>query len=123
MSNQPDQDVVDVVETYVRGVTTADAPTVASAFSDDAHMWGYLGDEYVSVPISGFLEVVATGPDPAKWIEDYHHVIRDVEVAGDVARAVLDETGYAGANFTNYFTLVRASERWRIVSKTFMLNA
>src|SRR5947209_5769448 len=103
MSNPARDDVAATIETYVRGVSTGDAVVVGSAFRDDAHMWGYLGDEFVSVPIGGFLDVVASGPEPADWVGGYSAHIRDIEVTGEVARAVLDETGYVGSDFTNHF--------------------
>lgn len=85
-------------------------------------MWGYLGDTFLTTPIEGFLTVVANTPDPAGWVGDYAHDIGSIEVTGDVAVAVLKETGYLGANFTNYFSLVRENGTWAIASKTFFLT-
>jgi hypothetical protein len=116
------EDVREVIENYVRGVTKPDVELVRSAFLPDAHMWGYLDGLYVSAPIAGFLDVVAKSPDPAGWVSGYAHVIRSVEVTGDVAVAVLEETGYVGSDFTNYFSLVRENGTWAIASKTFFLT-
>lgn len=116
-------DVEATVERYVLGVTTGDRTVVASAFRPDAYMWGYLGDQLVCTPIGAFLDVVAAAPDPSSWIDGYQHRIRDVEVTGRVARAVLDETGYLGADFTNYFTAVHEEATgWLLASKTFLLT-
>lgn len=116
-------DVQAAVERYVLGVTTADPEVVASAFRPDAHMWGYLGGQLVSAPIGAFLDVVATAPDPAGWIDGYRRRIRDIEVTGRVGRAVLEERGYLGADFTNYFTAVHEEgSGWLLASKTFFLT-
>lgn len=117
-----DEDVREVIENYVRGVTKPDVELVTSAFLHDAHMWGYLGDTYLSIPIQGFFDLVAKTPDPAGWVSGYSHVVRSVEVTGDAAVAVLEEIGYLGGDFTNYFSLVRKSGAWAIASKTFFLT-
>jgi len=96
-----DEAVREVIENYVLGVTKPDVELVTSAFLPDARMWGYLGDTYLSIPIQGFLDLVAKTPDPAGWVSGYSHVIRSVEVTGNVAVAVLEETGYLGGDFTN----------------------
>jgi hypothetical protein len=116
------EDVRAVVEDYVAGVTKPDADLIRSVFRSDAHMWGYLGGTFVTVPIDEFLAVVAKTPDPAGWVSAYTHEIRGVEVTGDVAVAVLEERGYLGGDFTNYFSLVRESGAWAIASKTFFLT-
>lgn len=113
------------VEKYVSGVIANDVGLVSSAFRVDAVMWGFLGgDSVVTLPISTFLDVVAGAPDPSGWAADYTHKIHSIEITGDVAVAVLEETGYlGGADFTNYFSLVREDGRWQIAGKTFFLTA
>ncbi|MFE6774945.1 nuclear transport factor 2 family protein [Streptomyces sp. NPDC057702] len=107
------------VEAYVTAVSAADPKAVRAAFGPDAHMWGYLGPEFVSAPIEAFCEVVAADTDAHTWSRDYSYAIRAVEVSGDVAVAVLDEYGYQGHDFTNHFSLVRRDGAWSIASKTF----
>jgi hypothetical protein len=112
------------METYVKGVSANDPATVYSAFRPDAFMWGYLGgSDPVAMPIDEFLNVVASAPAPETWISGYGHRIRSIEVTGAVAVAVLEETGYLGADFTNYFSLVLEDSQWKIASKTFYLTA
>ncbi|MEU6259651.1 nuclear transport factor 2 family protein [Streptomyces griseorubiginosus] len=123
MGTDMDIDAVrEVIGKYVAGVSASDPELVGSAFRPDAHMWGYLGEELVTVPIGRFLDVVAGSPDPALWLDGYTHTVRSVEITGNVAAAVLEETGYLGSDFTNYFTLVREKGEWAIASKTFFLT-
>lgn len=117
-------DIEAVMETYVKGVSANDPGEVFSAFRPDGFMWGYLGgSDPVAMPISEFLKVVGGAPAPATWVSGYRYKIRSIEVTGDVAVAVLEETGYLGADFTNYFSLVRADGQWKIAGKTFYLTA
>lgn len=107
------------VEAYVAAVSAGDPEAVRAAFRPDAHMWGYLGPQFVSAPIEAFCDVVAADTDPHTWTPDYAYTIRSVEVSGEVAVAVLDESGYQGHDFTNHFSLVREDGVWRIAGKTF----
>jgi hypothetical protein len=117
-----DEDVREVIEDYVSGVTECDVDLVRSTFRSDGHMWGHLGDTFLSMPIKGFLDVVANTPDPVGWVDGYSYTIPSIEVTGDIAIAVLEEVGYVGGNFTNYFSLVRENGTWAIASKTFFLT-
>lgn len=105
------------VELYVEGVSTNNPELVKRAFSEDAMMWGYLGDKYETLPAGVFADqVVATAPapDPA-----YGYEIHGIEVTGDIATAILDERAYLGADFRNHFGLVRIEGVWLIASKVF----
>lgn len=114
-----EQAVRDVVEAYVRGCAKGDARIVARAFRDDARMHGWLGDDLVSAPIGAFLEIVEATKHERDWVAGYSYEIRDVVVSGRVARAVLVERGYRGADFVNEFALLLDAGCWRIASKTF----
>jgi hypothetical protein len=116
------ESVRDAIEKYVAGVTKPDVDLVRSAFRADAHMWGYLGETLISIPIAGFFDIVANTPDPAGWVDGYSHDIHSIEVTGEVAVAVLTERGYLGGDFTNYFSLVRENGAWAIAGKTFFLT-
>ncbi len=118
---ESEQQVRAVVERYVDGCRRGDAETVRSAFRPDARMWGWLGPDLVAAPIEEFLAVVA-GPEPpeaAGWEERYRSEIHSISVTGEVAVAVLEESGFLGADFTNHFSLVREDGAWLIASKTF----
>ncbi|MFB6894448.1 SgcJ/EcaC family oxidoreductase [Kitasatospora sp. NPDC056327] len=108
-----------VVQAYVDAVTAGDSAAVRAVFRPDAHMWGYLGERFVSAPIDAFCEVVAADTGERPWTGRYSSTIRSVEVTGEVAVAVLEEHGYQDADFTNHFSLVRADGHWLIAAKTF----
>lgn len=125
-----EQIVQSVIENYVSAVTARDVARLREfVFRDDAAMWGFLGTALVVSPLDTFFEVVATDPPEGSmpinmapagtWESSYTSHIRSIEVSGDVAVAVLEERGYRGSNFVNYFSLVRDSETWRIATKVF----
>lgn len=110
-------DVYAAVKQYVDGCVAADAAVVADAFSADAVMWGYLGDEYATMSGADFAANVVAAADPAG--PEYGFSIRVVSVTGNTAHAVLEEQQFLGADFVNNFGLVKRDGRWRIVSKVF----
>lgn len=115
-----EQQVRALVETYAVGVCAADADLVGSIFADDAHMWGWLGDEEASGSIAAFLDVVrgsAADPDRAAG---YSCRIVETTMRSRMAVVVFEEIGYLGQSFTNAFTFLKRGGRWRAVSKTFI---
>lgn len=118
MSQSPHyNEVISAIEAYIFGCMRADADAVSAAFSPDAFMWGYLGNEYVSQSGEDFARTVIAHAKPAG--DEYTYNIHTVQVTGDVANATIDEQNFLGANFINYFGLVRRNGTWRIASKVF----
>lgn len=113
-----DQDQVQAaVQMYVDGCIAADASMVSEAFDDNAVMWGYLGDEYVTMTGAEFAANVVGTAEPAS--AEYSAHIHSIVVTRDMAHAVLDEKQFLGMNFRNEFGLIRKDGVWRITSKVF----
>jgi hypothetical protein len=105
------------VEKYITGVKARDARIVQDAFQENGMMWGYLGNKYTEMTAADFAaHVVATAPEPDP---NYSAKVHSVQVTGEIATAILDERHYLGADFRNYFGLVRTDGIWRIASKMF----
>ncbi|MCB1274484.1 MAG: nuclear transport factor 2 family protein [Leucobacter sp.] len=105
------------VQKYVDGCAAADPAMVRDAFDENAVMWGYLGAEYSTMRGAEFAaEVVATA-EPLG--EEYSYEIHGIVVQGEVAYAILDEVQFLGADFRNFFGLIRRDGVWRITSKVF----
>lgn len=111
------EDVRAAVQRYVDGCRAADPAAVRDAFDENAVMWGYLGPEFVTMTGGAFATEVIGTADPAG--PGYAAEIHSIEVVGDVASAVLDERQFLGADFRNFFGLVRRDGVWRITSKVF----
>lgn len=110
-------DVATVIETYVKGAATADPDLVKSTCHESASFRGFLGEQFtVTSPDEYATTVVATAPAPG---DEYKHQIHSVTVVGNIATAILDEQGYLGFDFRDYFGLARIEGEWKIVSKVF----
>jgi len=105
------------VQKYVDGCVAADPAGVRDAFDENAIMWGYLGPDYATMSGADFAANVVATAQPAG--PEYSFEIHDVTVQGDVAHAVLDEQQFLGADFRNFFGLIKRDGVWRITSKVF----
>ncbi|XPP26382.1 MAG: nuclear transport factor 2 family protein [Leucobacter sp.] len=111
------EDVQAAVQKYVDGCVAADPDLVREAFDEHAVMWGYLGADYVTMSGADFAANVVGTAEPAG--DSYAADIHSVSVQGDVATAMLDEKQFLGADFRNFFGLIRRDGVWRITSKVF----
>ncbi|QIK64313.1 nuclear transport factor 2 family protein [Leucobacter viscericola] len=111
------EEVRAAVQKYVDGCVAADPKAVRDAFDENATMWGYLGDDYVTMSGEEFAANVVGSAEPATGA--YTANIHGIEITGNVASAILEEEQFLGANFRNHFGLLRRDGAWRIVSKVF----
>ena len=105
------------VQKYVDGCAAADSAVVRDAFDEHSVMWGYLRPDYATMSGAAFAANVVGTAEPAG--PEYSSEIHSIVVQGDVAHAVLDERGFLGADFRNFFGLIRRDGVWRITSKVF----
>lgn len=117
MSAAAEAEVRAAVQKYVDGCAAADPEVVKDSFDEGAVMWGYLGPDYATMSGADFAANVVGSAEPAG--PDYSSKIHSIVVQGDVAHAVLDERGFLGADFRNFFGLIRRDGVWRITSKVF----
>lgn len=110
--------VSDTVQLYIDGARDGDVSKLRQAFHADARMFGSLGGQRFDVPIGEFF-ALADGK-PAAVDDSFAARIVAVDQVGDAASAVVEEEGYWGSvSFTDFFTLSRFGDEWKIVNKTF----
>ena len=107
-----------VVQAYIDGMRSNDADQVREAFHPDARMYGSIAGQRFDQPIKEFLALVSGQPPNVDGT--YQARIVSIEQAGDAAAAAVEETSFWGTmSFTDFFTLSRFDDEWKIVSKTF----
>jgi len=105
-----------VIEEYVAACTARSVERLRAIFHQEARMSGYLMGQCLVGSPQPFYDAVAGAPAETGA---YRAQITDVAVTGQVASVTLEEQGFLGLSFTDYFHLVRIDGRWWIVSKTF----
>ena len=110
--------IASVVQMYIDGASRGDAAKLTEAFHEDARMFGSLGGHRYDVPISELIEMTTSQPLDSDG--SFEARITSIEQVGDAARATVEEDGcWGGVSFTDYFTLVKIDDAWKITVKTF----
>jgi len=67
-----------------------------------------------------FFENIENNPSMAEGDTLYKGEVTSMDVAGNVASAIIKEMGLGGSMaFTDYFHLIKEAGQWKIISKTF----
>ncbi len=101
---------------YASGMRTGDIETLKRGFHEQAILCGYLGDELIAAPIAALYDWVGANPAPAATGAPFDCVVLEIAVTHRVATATVRETDSHGT-VIDHFHLLKASERWWIVSK------
>ena len=110
--------ISNAVQLYIDGARDGDATKLRATFDENARMYGNLGGKRFDMPIAEYI-AMADGA-PADVDGSYKARITSIEQVGDAAIAVVEEEGFWGTvSFTDFFTLARIGDAWKIVNKTF----
>lgn len=104
------------LDLYLRGQAEGDGAYMRQAFHPDARIVSLDGGAVASRTAEAFAALFTRGPAPDE--ADRHRRIVSLDVTGDVAVAKL-ELDYPNAFLTDYMTLVRTDDGWRILHKAF----
>lgn len=107
-----------LVDAYVSGVhVDHDPEAVRHGFHPDFVMLVYDDGELVDVSLQAWLDHM--GLDGVPTSDTIRHSFRSVDVTGSAALAILEIYENGTHIYTDYFSLYRFPDGWRIVGKTF----
>ncbi len=117
--NAADQGMISsVIQRYIVGARSSGYETMATAFHQQATIFGYLGNDLVAGPISALFDWhQENGP-----ATELHAKIERIDVAGSVATARLELDNWTGHRFTDLLSLLRVDGEWKIMNKVFHLH-
>ncbi len=111
-------DIEGVLQLYIEGTRDGDVTKLRAAFHDEAWMFGSLAGQRYDEPIEELFKL--SDGHPADVEGSYEARIVAIEQVGDAATATVEEDGFWGTvSFTDFFTLVRSGDGWKIANKTF----
>ena len=120
MTSQEVEQVREVVQRYIQGTYQADVKLLKSVFHPQARMTGYLGDTLLMGTPEPFLQDMGSAPSMASRGDPYHAEIRELNVTGRIASAIVYETGFRGSGvLEDHFQLLCEDGVWSIISKNF----
>ena len=118
---QKHPEVEAVLNNYMDGTFNGDVELLKSVFHPDAIMTGYMGDQLMIGDPNPFFEDIGSNPSMSSQGMKYEGKITKLLVNGNIADAVIYETGFYGeGTLENHFHLLKdANGEWKIISKCF----
>ena len=112
-------EVEKVVWTYLDGLYEGDTSKLGAAFHEVSHLYS-AGENGVSdLPRAAWFDMVQSRPSPkSKGLQRTDRIV-SIDFAGPETALVKVECSIHPRYFTDYLTLLKLKDGWRIVSKTF----
>jgi hypothetical protein len=108
-----------VVWTYLDGLYEGDAVKIARAFHEGSHLYSMHEGGVADLPREKWLEMVRSRPSPkAKGLKRTDRIV-SIDLSGPETAFVKLECAIPPRYFTDYLTLLKLNDGWRVVSKTF----
>lgn len=101
------------LKNYFEGRKNADLLQLKNAFSENATLYTNQDDTTLAIPFSVYLSKVQTD-----GIQQVETKIMDGDITGNIA-CYKTSFIYSDKSYTDYLTLVKTQNDWKIVSKTF----
>lgn len=108
-----------VVRTYLDGLYEGDGAKIAAAFHPVSHLYNVVDGAVVDLPRENWLEMIAGRAKPSDTGFVREDRILAMDMAGEDAACVKVNCCIPPRYFTDYLLLLKTSEGWRIVSKSF----
>lgn len=108
-----------VVWTYLDGLYEGDTNKLAQAFHDGSHLYSMSDGGVADVPRAKWFEMVKGRPSPkARGLKRTDRIV-SIDVSGPETAFVKVECSIHPRYFTDYLTLLKLHDGWKVVSKTF----
>jgi hypothetical protein len=123
-ATSPQDEILNTLELYVRGVKEGNSALMRPAFHPDASFLGYAGGQLVSGTEFLFGWIDQNGPSP-----DLESRVVSVDVAHSIAVIRIELSNLSGklagsgVRMSDIFTFLRTPEGWKITQKTFHWHA
>src|SRR5688572_3420658 len=108
-----------VVWTYLDGLYEGDTGKLAKAFHEVSHLYSQSDGGVADVPREQWFELIKARQSPkARGLSRTDRIV-SVDFSGPETAFVKVECSIPPRYFTDYLTLLKLKEGWRVVSKTY----
>ena len=108
----------ETVNAFFVGMHTGDTERLRLAFHPAANLFGYYMGDFCQQSLDDWMEEVASSPKPSESGEPFDMRIVAIDLTGRVA-TVKTAALYQGLRFTDYLTLAKIEDHWKIVNKAY----
>ncbi len=117
------RDVITVADSYFRLMNTFDADRFYEVFHENARLYGYRDNSPITWTAAEYRELIGGREAPSKRGEQPNGEILNIALTSEHQAVVVVRVSIAGTRFRDVLTLFRDTGAWRIVSKTFTVEA
>tara|TARA_B100000686_G_scaffold25563_1_gene24756 strand:+ start:386 stop:775 length:390 start_codon:yes stop_codon:yes gene_type:complete len=122
VSSFEDDDIRKIVELlgqYFDGLYEGDTKKFESVFHQDSHLYSSDGVEIADWPRSVYFEMIKNRPSPLAQNLPRNDKIISINKSGPSTAMAIVSCAIPPKYFTDYLTILKNSDGWRIISKTF----
>jgi len=106
------------VTDYFEGMYYRDLAKLKRAFHESARLYGYRDGSFTMLPLVDWLSRVSSRAIPAESGELFEMSIESIDLTGDAGIVKVRDL-YMGLRFTDYLSIIKFDNHWKIVSKVF----
>ena len=110
------ENIVMPIKQYVQGALIGKSTIMSQGFHTSAQIHGYLDGDLLADPIQVLYDYVDTHP-PANNLK---YIIRSVDWQDNVASVSVEIENWHSHTYTDFFTLLKTRDQWKIVGKIFL---
>ena len=108
-----------VLQHYINGAKSGKGDDMRPAFHDDATIFGYICSDLFSGPIQKLYEWNDSNGPATEILTEF----KSIDVVESIATVCLESKNWTGYNFTDFFTLLKVNEEWKVINKVFHLHS
>ena len=108
----------ETIQIYFDGMHQGDTARLRKAFHADASLFGYYHGEFSRISLEEWMAEVEGMAKPSDSGEKFDMRIVATDITGPTA-TVKVALLYAGLRFTDYLTLMKFDNTWKIINKSY----
>ena len=104
---------------YLDGLYDGDIQKFYNVFHPESHLYFSDGEAVTDWPRAEYFEMISNRPSPSSQGLIRHDKIISINVSGPATAFATVQCAIPPRYFTDYLTLLKVNEGWKIISKTF----
>jgi hypothetical protein len=118
MNNDDYKLIESTIQYYIDGARSGKGNDMKPAFHKDATIFGYIGSDLFAGPIQKLFDWNDENGPAADIVCKITHI----DIEGSIATVRLESDNWTGHKFTDFFTLLKVDNDWKIMNKVFHLH-
>lgn len=116
-------DLLRIWDEYREGIYTGDSERLGRIFHPSASMYYVVDSEIAVTPIQAYIDIVRNREAPQKTNSPRDEKVLSISNPAADCAVITAAILINGKSYTDQLTLVRNSDGWKIISKTYHLHA